>query len=89
MGGCAGTIWGEVVEIDLLWVRSRRRGNGYGRKLLLTLEREAKSQQCHTSLLDTFSFQAPGFYRRLGYEVIGVINGYPSGYKKYFLHKQL
>jgi len=89
MGGCMGTIWGEVVEIDLLWVDSRLRGNGYGRKLLLTLEREAKSQQCHTSLLDTFSFQAPGFYRRLGYEVFGVIKGYPSGYEKYFLNKQL
>ena len=89
MGGATGTVWGKVVEVNHVWVHSRLRGRGYGSRLLLTLEREAKSRESHTSLLDTFSFQAPGFYRHLGYEVFGVIDGYPSGYKKYFLHKRL
>jgi hypothetical protein len=41
------------------------------------------------AILDTYSFQAPGFYQRLGYEVFGVIHGYPRGYQKWFLKKRL
>src|ERR1043165_5571392 len=50
-------------------------GHGYGRRLLQTLEQEARAQQCHAAILDTYSFQAPEFYQRLGYEVFGVIDG--------------
>ena len=63
--------------------------HGYGRRLLQTLEQEARAQQCHLAILDTYSFQAPDFYQRLGYEVFGVIDGYPRGYQKVFLKKRL
>jgi ribosomal protein S18 acetylase RimI-like enzyme len=77
------------VEITSLWVHPSLRRNGYGSRLLQTLEQEARSQQCHSALLDTYSFQAPEFYQRLGYEVFGVIDGYPRGYQKVFLKKRL
>ena len=89
MGGIVGTIWGHCVEITYLWVHPSLRGHGYGRRLLQTLEQEARAQQCHAAILDTYSFQAPGFYQRLGYEVFGVIDGYPRGYQKMFLKKRL
>ena len=89
MGGIVGTIWGQCVEISYLWVHPTLRGNGYGSKLLQTLEQEARAQQCHSAILDTYSFQAPDFYQRLGYEVFGVIDGYPRGYQKVFLKKHL
>jgi len=89
MGGGVGTIWGQCVEINYLWVHPSLRGNGYGSRLLQTLEQEARAQQCHLALLDTYSFHAPAFYQRLGYEVFGVIDGYPRGYQKVFLKKRL
>jgi GNAT superfamily N-acetyltransferase len=89
MGGIVGTIWGHCVEIKYLWVHPSLRGKGYGCRLLQTLEQEARAQQCHAAILDTYSFQAPGFYQRLGYEIFGVIDGYPRGYQKVFLKKRL
>ena len=89
MGGTVGTIWGQCVEITYIWVHPSLRGNGYGSRLLQTLEQEARAQQCHSAILDTYSFQAPYFYQRLGYEVFGVIDGYPRGYQKVFLKKRL
>ena len=89
LGGVVGTIWGQCVEIPYLWVHPGLRGQGYGRQLLQTLEQEARAQQCHAAILETYSFQAPGFYQRLGYEVFGVIDGYPQGYQKVFLKKRL
>src|SRR5262249_61383424 len=89
MGGIIGTLWGHCVEITYLWVHPSLRGRGYGRRLLQTLEQEARAQQCHMAILDTYSFQAPDFYQRLGYEVFGAIDGYPRGYKKVLLKKRL
>jgi GNAT superfamily N-acetyltransferase len=88
-GGIVGAIWGQCLEIHYLWVHASLRGNGYGTRLLRTLEQEARSQQCHTAVLDTYSFQAPDFYQRLGYEIFGVIKGYPRGNQKVFLKKRL
>jgi GNAT superfamily N-acetyltransferase len=89
VGGVVSTIWGQCVEIKYLWVHPSLRGNGYGRRLLQTLEQEAQAQQCRSAILDTYSFQAPDFYQRLGYEAFGVIDGYPRGYRKVFLKKRL
>ena len=88
-GGIVGTLWGHCVEIRYLWVHPRLRGQGYGRRLLQTLEQEARAQQCHVAILETYSFQAPAFYQRLGYEVFGVIDGYPRGCQKMFFKKRL
>ena len=89
MGGIVGTLWGHCAEIRYLWVHPSLRGQGYGRRLLQTLEQEARAQQCHVAILDTYSFQAPEFYQRLGYEIFGVIDGYPPGCQKVFLKKRL
>ena len=88
-GGIVGTIWGQCLEITYLWVHPGLRGQGYGSRLLQTLEREARSQQCHSAVLDTYSFQGPAFYQRRGYEVFGAMDGYPQGYRKLFLKKRL
>jgi len=88
-GGIVGTIWGQCLEITYLWVHPGLRGQGYGSRLLQTLEREARSQQCHSAVLDTYSFQGPAFYQRRGYEVFGAMDGYPQGYRKVFLKKRL
>ena len=52
-------------------------------------EEEARWRGCESVVLDTHSFQAPYFYHKLGYEMSGVIEGYPCGHSKIYLRKWL
>jgi len=88
-----GGLWAwtsfAVLHIDLLYLPESLRGSGLGRRLIQQAEDEAIARGCHAAWLDTFSFQAPGFYERLGYTVFGVIEDYPPGHSRYFLKKTL
>jgi ribosomal protein S18 acetylase RimI-like enzyme len=55
--------------------------------MLLQAEQEAKARGCRGVWLDTYSFQARGFYERLGYAVFGTLDDYPPGQSRIFLHK--
>jgi hypothetical protein len=44
---------------------------------------------CLNAFLETFSFQAPLFYQKLGYEVFGRADDWPVGHTHYFLKKRL
>jgi GNAT superfamily N-acetyltransferase len=74
--------------IRYLWVSDSLRGRGIGRELMAGAEAHALERGCHSAWLDTFSFQAPGFYPRLGYTVFGELD-YPPGHKRIFLQKRL
>lgn len=89
VGGLFGaTAWGWL-HVSRLWIREELRGKGYGKQLLEMAEREALARGCHHAHLDTFSFQALDFYRKLGYEVFGELPNYPEGAKRYYLKKTL
>jgi ribosomal protein S18 acetylase RimI-like enzyme len=75
--------------VGTLAVAPECRGSGYGRKLMEEAERVAIDRGCEGMWLDTFSFQAPGFYARLGFERFGVIEDFPPGESRYFLMKRL
>ena len=87
--GLHGFTWGRVMEVKSFWVREDLRGRGYGTQLLAAAEQEAMQRGCLQVVLDTHSFQAPEFYRRQGYEVYGILTGYPPGHSKYFMKKAL
>ena len=87
-GIIGGTYWGWMY-IEILWVHENHRRTGIGSKLLSEAEKEAIRRGCHHVHLDTMSWQAPGFYLRKGYEVIGVLQDIPKGNKKYHLIKEL
>ena len=65
------------------------RGAGVGRELMRQAEREAIRRGCHNAWLNTFSFQARGFYERLGYNVLGMLGDYPPGHSRFFMKKIL
>ena len=52
-------------------------------------EQEALARGCRGVYLDTFSFQAPGFYRKQGYTEFGELEGIPPGHSHYFFRKLL
>ena len=55
---------------------------------LLVPNRRALLLGCRSAHLDTFSFQAPDFYKKLGYRVFGAID-YPPDHRRFFLQKRL
>jgi len=89
VGGVIGaTYWGWLY-IDLMWVKEDLRGQGYGRELLSLAEETARERGASHAYLDTFTFQAPEFYRKLGYKVFGELKDFPPGYKRFFMTKAL
>jgi len=72
-----------------MWLKEELRGRGYGHQLLLLAEEEGRKRGAKQVYLDTFSFQAPDFYKKHGYEVFGELHDFPPGHQRYFLTKQL
>jgi GNAT superfamily N-acetyltransferase len=89
VAGIDGFTWGGYASVDTLWVDSPLRGQGLGRQLLAAAEREAKRRGCRTIVLDSHEFQAPNFYRRLGYEQVGASTDTPVGWRQYYFQKRL
>ncbi len=89
IGGIVGRTIYMSFMIDHLWVDEQYRGLGYGTKLLFASEKVARERGCISSQTSSYSFQAPEFYQRRGYEVFGVFNGYPNDIKKFYLGKDL
>lgn len=88
-GGALGDVYLGWLFVRTLWIADEHRGAGHGERLLRAAEDEARARGCHAVWLDTFSFQAPGFYRRLGYQEFGRLDDYPDGHSRHFLWKPL
>ena len=87
-GIIGGTYWGWMY-VDILWVHEDHRKKGIGSRLLSEAEKEAVRRGCHHVHLDTMSWQAPDFYKKHGYEVIGILPDIPKGNHKILLTKLL
>jgi len=88
-GGLVGESGWGWLHIEFLWVEESVQRRGYGRAMLARAEAEALRRGCHGVFLDTHDFQAPAFYQALGYEVFGVLDDYPRGFRRHFLRKSL
>jgi len=89
VGGLTGVTYWDWLYVGELWLDERLRGRGWGRRLLDRAERIAVARGCRAAWLDTFSFQAPGFYRRLGWREFGSLDDQPSGESRHFFWKPL
>lgn len=92
-GNVVGGLWGRTtwnwLFVELLFVPEALRGAGTGAELMRRAEDEARARGCTNVWLDSFGFQAPGFYEKLGYTVFGILNDYPPGHRRHFLQKSL
>ena len=74
--------------VKYLWVSDGLRSRGVGRELMARAEDRARERGCHSAWMETFSFQARGFYEKLGYEEFGRLD-YPPDHHKHFMRKRL
>ena len=88
VAGLAGETYCGWLSVRYLWVSERLRGRGIGRELMVRAEACARERGCHSAWLDTFGFQAPGFYEKLGYQEFARLD-YPPGHHRHFLRKRL
>lgn len=87
-GGILAFVDTESIYIDTLWIEEEIRKQGYGSKLLDLAEQEAIKQGCLFSTLDTWDFQAEGFYLKHGYERLGEVKNFWLGHSKITLRKK-
>jgi GNAT superfamily N-acetyltransferase len=87
VGGLFGATGYGYLHVDMLIVPQSLRGSGLGSQLMRQAEDEAVRRGCHGSYLDTFDFQARGFYERIGYSVFASLEDTPPGHTRFFLKK--
>jgi ribosomal protein S18 acetylase RimI-like enzyme len=76
--GLVGSAYAGWLYISDLWVAAGLRRRGIGRQLLALAEARAMALECHSARLDTFSFQAPDFYCKFGWEVLATLDQPPD-----------
>ena len=88
-----GGMWGATsygwLYTQLLVVPAAARGTGIGTRLMRLAESQALERGCHSAWLDTFQWQARGFYEHIGYECFGELPDYPKGFSRSFMRKRL
>ena len=90
-GEVIGGLWGRTgygfLFVELLALGPARQ-RGLGRKVMAEAEAEARRQGLLGMWLDTWTFQAPGFYQKLGFTECGRITEYPPGHDRIFFVKR-
>ena len=81
-------LWNGM-EINSLWVDESIRKRGWGRKLMQAVEEEAIKRGCTIAYTNTFPWQAPEFYKKLGYKLYGKLDDFPEGSSLGYFSKRL
>ena len=89
IGGLAGRTSLGVLFIDTVYLPKSLRGTGVGSRILAMAEEEGRKRGCSKAVLFTISFQAPEFYKKLGWQVFGEIAPKPPGATRIYLTKDL
>jgi len=87
VAGVSGRTIYDHFLIEVVWVSESLRGEGLGARLMNEAESRARERGCTGAQVDTASFQAPDFYKKLGFRVIGTVEGFPEGHDRFFMRK--
>jgi len=79
VAGISGWTWGDCCELQNLWVDPAHRGRGLATQLIVAAEAEAAARGCSQTVHLTYDFQARALYEKVGYELVGRVEGFPSG----------
>ena len=89
IGGINGWTWGATCYVRILFVPLHLRGRGFGARLMSDVEGKARARGCRQIVLETHSFQAPGFYEKLVFAVSGRVEHYPANHSLLTMVKRL
>ena len=89
VGGVIGDTHLGWLFVQFFWIDEKYRGKGFGKRLIDAAEGEARKRGVKNVYLDTFSFQAPEFYEKLGYREFGRLKDYPAGHYRSWMTKAL
>ena len=73
---------------EYIWVDKAHRGKGLGNQLMMEMEKIARERGCIASQAYTFSFQDPGFFEKMGYQIMGCSEGFPPPEKQFYFIKK-
>jgi GNAT superfamily N-acetyltransferase len=88
VGGLLGRTSFGLMYIDRFFLPEGRRRQGLGSRIIKAAEEEGARRGCSRAILSTLSFQAPGFYERLGWQLLGRIDD-PPGHTRFMMTKKL
>ena len=88
VGGLTATAVLDWLFIEYLHVDQAHRGADHGTALMAAAEDYARDKGLAGIWLDTFAFQARGFYEKQGFSVFGTLDDHPRGSARYFLQKR-
>ncbi len=89
VGGAACIMFWDWVYVSLLWIEAKHRKHGWGTRIMEKVEAYAVENKCIGVFLDTVDFQAPEFYKKLGYEIFGTLEDMPRGQTRYYYRKRV
>ena len=89
LAGLTGKTFGNWLCINYLFVSENLRNQGIGSKIIISAENEARNRGCKYVFVDTFSFQAPAFYEKLGYRCVFSLTNYPYTEERHYYIKEL
>lgn len=87
VGGLTGYALYEWMFVQYLSVAETLRGEGLGHALVDAAEAWGREQGYGGMWLETFEFQSPDFYRKLGFSEFGAIDNHPAGSRRIFFQK--
>ena len=89
IGGLIGRTSMGLLFIDRFFLPDGLRKRGLGSRLIKMAEKEGARRGCARAVLFTVHFQAPSFYLRQGYEVLGRLDLDPPGHTRFIMTKKL
>lgn len=88
IGGAIGFVEFNWYFLDLLYIDEEYRNRNIGTNLIKEIEKFALEEHLTGVRMETWNFQAKGFYEKNGYSVFGEIKDCPPGTIDYYLKKE-
>jgi len=89
VGGLHGRSEFGLVYVAWFFLPEHLRRVRIGSRVLAMAEEEGRRRGCTRIALTTLSIEAPGFYKKQGYDIVATIDCEPPGLTRYYMMKNL